>query len=121
MRLRIRPSRCAGRQRPRSRGLMAVVPAENAQTTRPSWKTIARLALRGADGERPVFLLKETIWMISRSGRSSRLPVQAQESTRSITCGAAILHRRHDLVGHAEQVAPSAATTPASTAALGMP
>src|SRR5512144_1093609 len=40
----------------------------------------------------PVFLLKETIWMISRRGRSSRLPCRATRSS------AAILHRGQDLL-----------------------
>src|SRR5512144_2396532 len=39
----------------------------------------------------PVFLLKETIWMMSRRGRSSRLPCRATRSS------AAILHRGQDL------------------------
>src|SRR5512132_4162544 len=39
----------------------------------------------------PVFLLKETIWMMSRRGRSSRLPCRPTRSS------AAILHRGQDL------------------------
>ena len=75
----------------------------------------------------PVFLLKETIWRMSRRGRSSRLPVRLtvlrQPSSRSV-----VNPRRLQRFYTAARIssamrarATARSTTPASTAALGMP
>ena len=48
--------------------------AVKAETTSPSRNTIAPAPPSISIDRYPVFLLNETIWMMSRRGRSSRLP-----------------------------------------------
>ena len=84
----------------------------NAHTTNPASKTMAPWLASGPMARKPVFLLKETIWRMSSRGRSSRSPVRLMPGPS------------YTAARISSAIRPSgtlASTTPASTAALGMP
>ncbi len=120
MRLRITPFRWATGMAAK-RGLIWAVPAEKAQTTSPSWKTIPASPSPVRMESAPVFLLKETIWMISRSGRSSRLPVRLKRAPGISARAVRRFYTAARISSATRRRCTERCTTPASTAALGMP
>ena len=98
------------------RGSAGGEPAVNAETTRPSRNTIAPSPPSISIARWPVFRLKETIWMMSRSGRSSRLPCRPKVSG---LLGGSYTAARISPATRSRGTTRS--TTPASMAALGMP
>ena len=68
----------------------------------------------------PVFLLKETIWRMSRSGRSSRFPFRLMGS-RATRVNARQFYTAARISSATRPSGTERSTTPASTAALGMP
>ncbi len=96
--------------------------AAKAQTTKPSLKTMPPSPSSVRMESAPVFLLKETIWMMSRRGRSSRFPVRLKTapgiSPRAFRARFYTAARISSAMRESTTARP---TTPAWMAALGMP
>ena len=97
----------------RTRGSSGPESQVKAVTTSPSRKTMAPCPAAARIVRCPVFLLKETIWRMSRRGRSSRLPVRLMGGKKFYTAARISSGKRSRSTARW--------TTPASMAAFGIP